>query len=64
MVIITSHLILMQNILKLAKGWLKVGTKKKLWNKSKKRLAPNRNKNSFGTRARELNTIGNVPLKL
>jgi hypothetical protein len=54
----------MQNILKLAKGWLKVGTKKKLWNKSKKRLAPNRNKNSFGTRARELNTIGNVPLKL
>jgi len=64
MVIITSYLMLMQNILKLAKGWLRVGTKKKLWNKSKKRLALTKNKKSFGTRAREQNTIDNVPLTL
>jgi hypothetical protein len=54
----------MQNILKWVKGWLEVGTKKNLWNKSKKRFATSRNKKSFGTRAREQNTIDNVPLNL
>jgi hypothetical protein len=52
MVIITSHLMLMQNILKLAKGWLRIGTKKSFGTRARRGWLQVGTKKSFGTRAR------------